>query len=87
LKVIQRGKIMMKDGMGFGMIWLSPMIWIFIIGVILWGVMFLINRISGQQKTNVKQPEDVALDVLRKRYTLGELSEEQFKIIKNNLQS
>jgi uncharacterized membrane protein len=78
---------MMMDGMGFGTMWLGPMTWIFIIGVIFWGVIAIGNRISGQQNMTAKRPEDVALDVLRKRYASGEITAEQFKIIRNNLQT
>jgi uncharacterized membrane protein len=78
---------MMMDGMGFGGMWFGPVIWIFLIGVIIWGFFTIVNRNSGHQYRAAELPEDVALEVLKKRYASGEITEEQFKIIRNNLLS
>jgi len=78
---------MMMDGMGFGGMWFGPFTWIFIFSVIVWGVVTIINRNSSHQSRTAESPEDVALEVLKTRYAAGEITKEQFQIIRNNLQS
>jgi uncharacterized membrane protein len=67
--------------------WFGPIVWIFIIGAIIWGFVTVFNRNTSHQNRSAEQPEDVALKVLKKRYASGEITEEQFKIIRNNLLS
>lgn len=63
-------------GMGFG--WL---IWIVIIGVVIWAVVQVTNRNKNIEHTTKESP----LDLLKKRYANGEISKEEFDRIKKDL--
>lgn len=65
----------MGFGMGFG--WLY---WIAIIGL----AIYLILKINNQNN-KLNSTKDSPLDILKKRYAKGEISEKEFKEMKNNL--
>ena len=64
-------------GMGFG--WL---IWIVILGVIIWAIVQVTNR---NNKHKGQDTGESPLDVLKKRYANGEISKEEFEKIKKDL--
>jgi putative membrane protein len=69
--------------MGFGgwMI-ISWIIWIVIIGLIVWGVVVLVRR--GGFKSNVTERED-PLEIAKRRYAKGKISKKEFEQIKKDL--
>jgi len=71
----------MGIGMGFGWI-----IWLVIIGVAIWAIIRLTNNTTqstGSRTSNSKQ--DTPVDILKKRYARGEISEEEFEEMRNKL--
>jgi len=52
--------------------------------VIIVGIGYLLYRLIKHPVTQVKAKED-ALEILKKRYARGEISEEEFKEMKKNL--
>ena len=65
-------------GMGFGWIFL-----IIIIGVIIWAVVTMSNRNQSSGRTT--PADESAEDVLKKRYARGEITEEEYEEMKQNL--
>ncbi len=58
-------------------------VWIVVIGLIVWGVVALVKRTggSGLASSSNKSP----LDIARERYAKGEISKEEFERIKKDL--
>jgi len=57
-------------------------VWIVIIGLIVWGVIALVKHSSST--TNTSQKHD-PLDTAKERYARGEISKEEYEEIKKNL--
>jgi len=63
---------------GFGMGWFMPVIWIVVIGLIVWAVIALVKSINGVGGQGlVKQAS--ALEILKERYARGEINKEEFE--------
>jgi len=74
----------MMQGIGHGMG--IGMGWGWIIGLILLVlVIWLVVRATSQTSSSATQPEETALDVLKKRYARGEISKEEFEDKKKDL--
>lgn len=67
---------------GFGGMWFGWLIWIVIIGAVIWA--FIQFTSQKHQKPQDSQKED-ALDILKKRYAKGEISKEEFERMKKDL--
>ena len=66
----------MMGGFGFG--WFMPIIWILILGLIVWAVIALARGAGGTRgQDSVKQVS--ALEVLKDRYARGEIGREEFE--------
>jgi putative membrane protein len=57
-------------------------VWIVIIGLIIWGVIALVRR--GASTSGTSQKHD-PLDIAKERYARGEISKGEFDEIKKNL--
>lgn len=66
----------MMGGFGFG--WFMPIVWIVIIGLIVWAVIALTKRTSG---TSIQDPNKhiSALEILKERYARGEIGKDEFE--------
>jgi putative membrane protein len=65
----------------FGGGWMI-IVWIVIIGLIVWGVIALIRRGGSQSESGSNRSP---LDTAKERYAKGEISKEQFEQIKKDL--
>ncbi|RLC71888.1 MAG: SHOCT domain-containing protein [Chloroflexi bacterium] len=68
---------------GFGGGWMAigwAVIWVVIIGLVVWGVISLLKRGTGPPPER-RHP----LDIARERYARGEISKEEFEQIKKDL--
>ena len=66
--------------MGFGMMggWFMPIIWIVILGLIVWAIItFTKNRSGTEYQGPTKQTS--ALEILKERYARGEIGKEEFE--------
>ena len=57
-------------------------VWIVIIGLIVWGVIALVRRSGSTTDAGSKQ---TPLDIAKERYARGEITKEQFDQIKRDL--
>ena len=57
-------------------------VWIVVIGLIVWGVVALLRRGSSAPDTSQKRDP---LEIARERYAKGEISKGEFEEIKKNL--
>lgn len=60
-------------GMGFGMV-----IWIILIGFVIWAVVALFSRRAGE-------PNEAPIETLKRRYARGEISEAEFEIAREHI--
>ena len=67
-------------GMGIGMGW-GWIIGLILLVLVIW----LVVRATSQPSSSATQPEETALDVLKKRYARGEISKEEFEDKKKDL--
>jgi putative membrane protein len=75
---------MFHGWMGGGGMWFGWIIWLVIIGVIVWLVMNQSGRNRNQNQVNPHQESH--LDILKKRYARGEINKEQFEQMKKDLE-
>jgi len=69
-------------GMGFGWIF-----WLIIVGVAIWAVVRITNHNSYDHSgfSGKTSQRETPLDILKKRYARGEITDDEFKEMKRNL--
>lgn len=73
----------MMVGLGMGLGWIF---WIVIIGGAIWLISRQINSgSSNKSQARSGQHNDTPLDILKKRYARGEITESEFKEMRKNL--
>lgn len=77
---------MMGPGMmgGFGWMGLMPVLWIALLGLIIWAI-FAWARSLGESGGSGSRHPDSALEVLKKRYARGEVNKEEYEEKKKDL--
>jgi putative membrane protein len=77
---------MMGPGMmgGFGWMWFMPIFMILFWGLVIWGVVALVRGLSGSRPSDSPKA-DSALEVLKRRYALGEIDKEEYEEKKRDL--
>jgi putative membrane protein len=68
---------------GFGAMGFMAVIWIGVLGLIIWAVVTAVRR--PDESGNQNQPTDSALEILKKRYVRGEVNKEEFEAKKKDL--
>jgi len=69
----------MMNGMGWGMGWgmgFGGILWLLIIGLVIWAIQAATKNRPAHNST--AQQEENALEILKKRYARGEISDEEF---------
>lgn len=61
----------------------GPLFWIVVIGVIVYAIAMRSRRPPGGP--GMTGPEETPLDILKKRYARGEITREQFELMKRDL--
>jgi putative membrane protein len=75
---------MFHDGFMGGGMWFTWIFWLVIVGLIV----YLIFKYTGQNRgTSHRINSETALDILKKRYARGEISQEEFNEMKKDLDS
>ena len=76
---------MMGPGMmgGFDIMFLMPILWIVVIGLIVWAVVVAVRRPGESDSSN--RPVDSALEILKRRYARGEINKEEYEAKKKDL--
>ncbi len=77
---------MMGPGMmgGFGWMWLMPVLWIVLLGLIIWAIVALVRRASESRGLDSSKTSS-ALEVLKERYARGEIKKEEYDEKKRDL--
>jgi len=77
---------MMGPGMmgGFGWMGIMPVLWIVVLGLIIWAVVASV-RSSSESGGQDLSKSDSALEVLKKRYAQGEINKEEYEEKKKDL--
>lgn len=77
---------MMRTGMmeGFGFMWLMPIFWIAILGLIIWAIVAVVGR-SGESRGQGSPKTDSPLEILKQRYARGEISKEEYEQKKKDI--
>ncbi|OGO40455.1 MAG: hypothetical protein A2147_08690 [Chloroflexi bacterium RBG_16_57_8] len=77
---------MMGSGVmgGIGGMFLMPVLWIVVIGLIVWAVIAAVQRSGGHDSSS--HSSDSALEVLRRRYARGEINKEEFEQKRKDLE-
>lgn len=73
----------MMDGTGGGFMWFVWIFGVIIIGLIIWAVIFVVNK--NQNNNQSKPSNETPLEILRRRYAKGEITDEEFNEKKKNL--
>ena len=68
------------DGMGWWMLF-GTIFWVVVVGTFL----YVAATLSGRNAPPAERGTESALDVARRRYAAGEISEDEFQRIKRNL--
>ncbi len=76
---------MMGPGMmgGFGTMFLIPILWIVVLGLIIWAVVAAVRR-PGESGSTVRSA-DSALEILKRRYARGEINKEEYEAKKKDI--
>ena len=76
---------MMGSGMmgGYGSMFLMPILWIAVLGLIIWAVAAAIR--PGESRGSDSATTSSALEVLKKRYARGEINKEEYEEKKKDL--
>jgi len=76
---------MMGPGMmgGFGTMFFMPILWIVVVGLIVWAVVTAIRR-PGESDSSTRSAES-ALEILKRRYARGEIDKEEYEAKKKDL--
>ena len=76
---------MMWPGMmgGFGFMFLMPVLWLVVVGLIVWGVVAAVRRPGEGDRTS--RSSDAPLEILKRRYARGEVTKEEFDARKKDL--
>ena len=76
---------MMGTGMmgGYGTMFLMPILWIVVIGLIIWAVAAAVRR-PGDSESTAKSA-DSALEILKRRYARGEINKEEYETKKKDI--
>ena len=77
---------MMGPGMmgGFGWMAIMPVLWIVVLGLIIWAVVAAV-RGSSESRSSDSSKADSALEVLKRRYARGEINKEEYEEKKRDL--
>ena len=76
---------MMGPGMmgGYGVMFLGPIFFIVILGLIIWAVVAAVQKPGVPDSTIHKA--DSPIDILKRRYAQGEIDKEEFEMKKKDL--
>ena len=77
---------MMGPGMmgGLGFMWLMPIFWLVILGLIIWAIVAVFGR-SGEPRDQGSPKTDSALEILKQRYARGEINKEEYEQKKRDI--
>ncbi len=77
---------MMGPGMmgGYGSMFLVPIIFIVILGLIIWVVVAALQKTNSSTESSAKASDD-PLDILKRRYAQGEIDKEEYEMKKKDL--
>jgi len=69
---------------GYDRAWFIPVLMVFFLGLITWGIVALMRGIS-RSNTDSSTQADSPLEILKKRYARGEINKQEYEEIKKDL--
>jgi putative membrane protein len=63
---------------GFSFMWFMPILWIAILGLIIWAIVAAVGR-PGESHSQGSAKTDSALEILKQRYARGEIGKEEYE--------
>lgn len=73
-------------GLGYGMGWFWPIIMFFFWSAVIVGIVFLVRwLVLPANKGRESSQEESALEILKKRYAMGEINKEEYEKIKKDI--
>ena len=77
---------MMGPGMmgSLGWMWLMPVFWILLLGLIIWAVVALVRGLSESRDSDSSKA-DSPLEILKSRYAKGDITKEEYEEKKKDL--
>jgi putative membrane protein len=73
-----------SDGMGWWMVF-GSIAWLVFIAVIVFAFVQVFNRGAARHERDERAPAEPPLEIARRRYASGEISEEEFRRIREQL--
>lgn len=73
----------MMHGMGWGGMWFGSFFGLAMIGLVVWAIISLVNN---SNRNDASAQQESALDILKKRYASGEITQKEFEQMKKDLQ-
>jgi len=67
----------------WGHMWGGPIIWIFLLVIIVIIVLAIVNR--GKSTPERNKLQETAMDILKKRYARGEITKEEYEQMKDEI--
>ncbi len=77
---------MMGPGMmvGFGWMWLMPILFVLFWGLVIWAIVALVRGLSASRGSG-SSTADSALEILKRRYARGDIGKEEYEEKKKDL--
>ena len=72
-------------GFGWGGMWFGSIFWLLFLGVIVWGIISFANNQKRENLDRTAPRGEMPLEILKKRYAKGEISQNEFDEMKQKL--
>ncbi|NOY78293.1 MAG: SHOCT domain-containing protein [Calditrichaeota bacterium] len=75
----------MMHGFGWGGMWFGSIFWLLFLGVIIWGILSFTHNQKRENREITTPRDETPLEILKKRYAKGELTQNEFDAMRKKL--